>query len=167
MPHYQFFIQSQSNTALRKAAIAEAFTEVHTRITGAPASYVNCTFVEVEAGSIYVGGDVTEFGRMVGIIRQGRTEEVKRQLLTELAHAWSTLAQDDQALIAKLAKEAQQDQRKLWYAMEEKSTKQIEAAGIEIIKIDDKRPFQAAVKPVWDKYGAQHVDLIKRIQDLK
>ncbi|HEV8623476.1 MAG TPA: tautomerase family protein, partial [Acidimicrobiia bacterium] len=84
MPHYQFFIQSQSNTALRKAAIAEAFTEVHTRITGAPASYVNCTFVEVEAGSIYVGGEVTEFGRMVGIIRQGRTEEVKRQLLTEL-----------------------------------------------------------------------------------
>jgi phenylpyruvate tautomerase PptA (4-oxalocrotonate tautomerase family) len=94
MPHYQFFIQSQSNTALRKAAIAEAFTEVHTRITGAPASYVNCTFVEVEAGSIYVGGEVTEFGRMVGIIRRGRTEEVKRQLLTELAHAWSTLAQE-------------------------------------------------------------------------
>ena len=94
MPHNPFFIQSQSNTALRKAAIAEAFTEVHTRITGAPASYVNCTFVEVEAGSIYVGGDVTEFGRMVGIIRRGRTEEVKRQLLTELAHAWSTLAQE-------------------------------------------------------------------------
>jgi hypothetical protein len=31
---------------------------------------------------------------MVGIIRRGRTEEVKRQLLTELAHAWSTLAQE-------------------------------------------------------------------------
>ena len=43
----------------------------------------------------------------------------------------------------------------------------IEAAGIEIIKIEDKGPFQAAVKPVWDKYGAQHADLIKRIQDLK
>src|SRR6476619_1151398 len=80
---------------------------------------------------------------------------------------WNTLAQDDQALIARFAKEAQQDQRKLWYAMEEKSTKQIEAAGIEIIKIEDKAPFQAAVKPVWDKYGAQHAELIKRIQELK
>jgi len=89
------------------------------------------------------------------------------EILVFSKKTWSTLAQDDQALIAKLAKEAQQDQRKLWYAMEEKSTKQIEAAGIEIVKIDDKRPFQAAVKPVWDKYGAQHADLIKRIQDLK
>ena len=58
-------------------------------------------------------------------------------------------------------------ERKLWYAMEEKSRKQIEAAGVEIIKIEDKKPFQAAVKPVWDKYGAQHADLIKRIQDVK
>jgi tripartite ATP-independent transporter DctP family solute receptor len=80
---------------------------------------------------------------------------------------WDTLAKDDQALIAKLAKEAQQDERKLWYEMEEKSVKQIEAAGVEIIKIDDKRPFQAAVKPVWDKYAAQYGDLIKRIQDTK
>jgi tripartite ATP-independent transporter DctP family solute receptor len=80
---------------------------------------------------------------------------------------WDTLAKDDQALIAKLAKEAQQDERKLWYEMEDKSIKQIQEAGVEIIKIDDKKPFQAAVKPVWDKYAAQHADLIKRIQDTK
>ena len=40
-------------------------------------------------------------------------------------------------------------------------------AGVEIIKIADKKPFQDAVKPVWDKYGAQHAALIKRIQDVK
>ena len=51
--------------------------------------------------------------------------------------------------------------------MEEKSRRQIEAAGVDIIKIEDKKPFQAAVAPVWDKYGAQHADLIKRIQDVK
>jgi TRAP-type C4-dicarboxylate transport system substrate-binding protein len=51
--------------------------------------------------------------------------------------------------------------------MEDKSIKQIEAAGVEIVKIDDKAPFQAAVKPVWDKYATQHAALIKRIQDLK
>jgi TRAP-type C4-dicarboxylate transport system substrate-binding protein len=39
--------------------------------------------------------------------------------------------------------------------------------GIEVIKIADKKPFQDAVKPVWDKYGAQHTGLIKRIQDVK
>jgi len=67
----------------------------------------------------------------------------------------------------KSAREAQLDERKLWYAMEEKSIKQMQEAGVEIIKIDDKKPFQAAVQPVWEKYGKQHADLIKRIQDVK
>ena len=80
---------------------------------------------------------------------------------------WDTLGKDDQALIAKFGKEAQLDERKRWYEMEDKSVKQIEAAGVEIIKIDDKRPFQEAVKPVWEKYGKQQADLIKRIQEVE
>ena len=80
---------------------------------------------------------------------------------------WDTLGKDDQALIAKFGKEAQLDERRRWYEMEDKSVKQIEAAGVEIIKIDDKRPFQEAVKPVWEKYGKQQADLIKRIQEVQ
>ena len=38
------------------------------------------------------------------------------------------------------------------------------AAGIQITEIADKKPFQAAVKPVWDKYGPKYADMIKRIQ---
>ena len=78
------------------------------------------------------------------------------EILVFSKRTWQSLSKDDQTLIAKLAKEAQQEQRKLWYEMEEKSIKQIKDAGVEIIIIDDKKPFQAAVKPVWDKYGAQH-----------
>ncbi len=40
-------------------------------------------------------------------------------------------------------------------------------AGVEMNEVDDKKPFQAAVKPVWDKYGAAHAALIQRIQDVK
>lgn len=80
---------------------------------------------------------------------------------------WGTLSSDDQALIASFAKEAQQEQRKLWYAMEEKSKIEMEKAGVEITKIDDKKPFQEAVRPVWDKYATQYAELIKRIQDVK
>jgi TRAP-type C4-dicarboxylate transport system substrate-binding protein len=40
-------------------------------------------------------------------------------------------------------------------------------AGVEITDIPDKKPFQAAVKPVWDKYGAQLSGLIERIQNVK
>jgi tripartite ATP-independent transporter DctP family solute receptor len=89
------------------------------------------------------------------------------EILVFSKRTWATLSKDDQALILKVAKEAQQEQRKLWYEMEEKSIKQIRDAGIEIVKIDDKKPFQDAVKPVWDKYGAQQAALIKRIQDVK
>src|SRR5436309_667280 len=80
---------------------------------------------------------------------------------------WETLSKDDQALIAKFAKEAQQEERKLWYAMEEKSRNEMEKAGVEITNIDDKKPFQDAVKPVWEKYAKQHAELIKRIQDVQ
>jgi tripartite ATP-independent transporter DctP family solute receptor len=80
---------------------------------------------------------------------------------------WDPLAKEDQAMIMKFAKEAQQEQRKLWREMEEKSVKQLEAAGVEIIPIDDKEPFRAAVKPVWEKYGKQHAELIKRIEAVK
>jgi tripartite ATP-independent transporter DctP family solute receptor len=89
------------------------------------------------------------------------------EILVFSKRTWQTLSKEDQSLILKLAKEAQQEQRKLWYEMEEKSIKQIKDAGVEIIQINDKKPFQDAVKPVWDKYGAQHAALIKRIQDVK
>ena len=61
---------------------------IRDRITGAPREYVNCSFTEVPPGSIFAGGSAVEHGRMVGIIRQGRSEEVKRKLMTALADAW-------------------------------------------------------------------------------
>jgi tripartite ATP-independent transporter DctP family solute receptor len=89
------------------------------------------------------------------------------EILVFSKKVWEGLSKEDQALITKFSKEAQQEQRKLWYEAEEKSVKQIKDAGVDIVKIDDKKPFQAAVKPVWDKYGAQHAALIQRIQDVK
>jgi tripartite ATP-independent transporter DctP family solute receptor len=89
------------------------------------------------------------------------------EILVFSKRVWGTLSKDDQTLIMRLAKEAQQEERKLWYEMEEKSLKQIQDAGIEIIKIADKKPFQNAVQPVWEKYGKQHAELIKRIEDVK
>jgi TRAP-type C4-dicarboxylate transport system substrate-binding protein len=79
---------------------------------------------------------------------------------------WDKLSKDDQALLAKLGKEAQQEERKLWNEREARSMEQIRQAGIEVINFtpDQKKQFQSAVKPVWDKYGAKYADLVKRIQ---
>ncbi len=58
-------------------------------------------------------------------------------------------------------------QRTLWYEREKASIETMNKAGVEINEVADKKPFQAAVKPVWDKYGAAHTALIQRIQDVK
>ena len=89
MPFYQFTVPAGGPSASRKAEIAAAFTKVHTEVTGAPARYVNCAFVEVPAGSLFNAEAPVEQGRMVGIIRAGRTPEVKRELVTRLAAAWA------------------------------------------------------------------------------
>ena len=80
---------------------------------------------------------------------------------------WDELSKEDQALILKFAKEAQQEERKLWYDREKESLKKMAEAGAIVNEVADKKPFQTAVKPVWDKYGAQHGALIQRIQDVK
>jgi tripartite ATP-independent transporter DctP family solute receptor len=89
------------------------------------------------------------------------------EILVFSKRVWNTLSKEDQDLIMKLAKEAQQEQRKLWHEVEDKALADMKANGVEVIKIADKKPFQDAVKPVWDKYGAQHKELIDRIQAVK
>jgi tripartite ATP-independent transporter DctP family solute receptor len=89
------------------------------------------------------------------------------EILVFSKKTWQSLSKEDQALITKLGKEAQKEQRQLWYDAEKKALQQMKDNGVEVIKIADKKPFQAAVKPVWDKYGKDHTGLIKRIQDVK
>ena len=82
---------------------------------------------------------------------------------------WDTLSQDEQAQVMKFAREAQLEERKLWAEYEQKAMDKAKAAGIQVIQVSDaeKKKFQDAVKPVWDKYGPKYSDLIKRIQDVK
>jgi len=77
---------------------------------------------------------------------------------------WDNLSKDDQALIKKLAREAQLDERELWKKVEDEAMAKMKSSGIEVDTVSDKTPFEAAVKPVWDKYGAKYSELIKRIQ---
>jgi TRAP-type C4-dicarboxylate transport system substrate-binding protein len=79
---------------------------------------------------------------------------------------WDALSKDDQALVMKFAREAQLDERKLWQDYEKQAMEKAKAAGIQIIEVANKKPFQDAVKPVWDKYGPRFADMIKRIQDV-
>lgn len=88
------------------------------------------------------------------------------EVLAFSKRAWTALSADDQALLKKLAREAQMEERELWNRYEQQAMEKAKAAGCEIIEISDKAPFQNAVKPVWDKYGPKYQDMIKRIQEI-
>jgi len=89
------------------------------------------------------------------------------EMLVMSKKAWDALSKDDQALMKKFAREAQLEERKLWQDYEQQAMAKAKAAGVTIIEVKDKKPYQDAVKPVWDKYGPKFADLIKRIQDVK
>ncbi len=89
MPFYQFTVTAGSPSADKKAELAGVVTKVHTSVTGAPARYVTISFNEVPAGSVFAADTPVPYGRLVGIIRAGRSPEVKRELLETLASAWS------------------------------------------------------------------------------
>ncbi|MGE5146995.1 MAG: TRAP transporter substrate-binding protein, partial [Candidatus Eiseniibacteriota bacterium] len=82
---------------------------------------------------------------------------------------WTTLSPGDQALIRKFSKDAQLDERQLWAAEEQRALTDMKAHGVKIVEITpaEKKRFQEAMKPVWDKYGAKYAALIKEIDAVK
>jgi len=86
------------------------------------------------------------------------------EMLVMSKKTWDGLSPADQALVKKFAREAQMEERVLWQKYEKDAMDKARAAGIQITEIADKKPFQDAVKPVWDKYGPKYAETIKRIQ---
>jgi tripartite ATP-independent transporter DctP family solute receptor len=79
---------------------------------------------------------------------------------------FDTMSKAEQADLLKFAREAQFEERKLWTEYEKQAMDKAKGAGIQIVEISaaDKKAFQDAVKPVWDKYGPKYAEMVKRIQ---
>lgn len=89
MPNYQFTIADTSPSASLKQEIAQAITQAHRQVTGAPAAYVFVSFIEVPQSALFVSGQTSSVGRMTGIIRRGRSDDLRKRLMLALADAWS------------------------------------------------------------------------------
>ena len=87
------------------------------------------------------------------------------EILLFSKRTWDTLPADEQKQIRAAAKESVGFMRKLWDEREEKSLATIKAGGAHIIDVD-KASFQAAMKPVYDKFlkDPKLQDMVKRIQ---
>ena len=91
MPVYEFVAPTGAATLDHRAEIARAVTRVHCEVTGAPAHYVHCSFTEAPGGSMFVSGEETSSPRMIGLIRSGRSKQLRGRLLHGLADAWSEI----------------------------------------------------------------------------
>jgi phenylpyruvate tautomerase PptA (4-oxalocrotonate tautomerase family) len=100
VPYYQFTVPTGGATLQHKAEVAAAMTRVHSDVTGAPARYVHRSFVEVPPGSIFVAGEPVSGSRMVGLIREGRSAEVRAKLIHGLADAWCEITGDTKESLA-------------------------------------------------------------------
>ena len=87
------------------------------------------------------------------------------EILLFSKRTWDTLPADEQKQIRAAAKESVGFMRKLWDEREEKSLATVKAGGAQIIEVD-KASFQAAMKPVYDKFlkDPKLQDMVKRIQ---
>lgn len=80
--------------------------------------------------------------------------------------AWNKLSADDQALLKKLGKEAQEDERLLWAKYTEESLAKMKQGGV-TFQQTDRDYFIKATQPVRDKFGANYQDLMKQIAEVK
>jgi tripartite ATP-independent transporter DctP family solute receptor len=79
---------------------------------------------------------------------------------------WDTLAREDQALVKKVSREAQSEQRELWDKMVTESVQKLKASGVQFVEVD-KKAFYEATRPVRDKYGSKWTALVKRIEETR
>lgn len=79
------------------------------------------------------------------------------------------LSPEHQKIIISSAKDSVKFQQNAWNTHEEKSEEAIKKSGVSIVKISDadREEIQKAVAPMYEQYGKEYKDLIKRIQNTK
>lgn len=79
--------------------------------------------------------------------------------------AWNQLPEAAQAVLEEAAQEAAEHERQVNADMEAEQLAALREAGMEINDTPNMEAFQAAVAPVYEKYGEQFGDYLPRIQE--
>lgn len=83
-------------------------------------------------------------------------------------HTWEQLSEEDRAIILECAKESAIYERKLWTEYEKTARKTALENQVEeiILSAEEKKKFQDAVKPVYERYEADYGEDIAQIRAL-
>ena len=79
--------------------------------------------------------------------------------------AWNKLPEEAQVVLKEAAQEAAEYERQVNADMEAEQLAALQEAGMEINETPDLEAFQAAVAPVYEKYGEQFGDYLPRIRE--
>lgn len=78
---------------------------------------------------------------------------------------WNRLPEAAQGVIEQAAQEAAEHERRVNAEMESKQLAELRASGMEIVEDPEVDAFQAAVAPVYEKYGNQFGEYLDRIRE--
>lgn len=95
--------------------------------------------------------------------RHQRTPEVL--LISKVT--WDKLSDEDKKIIKQAALDSVKFQREAWAKYEKESEAKLREAGVKITDVSDVKPWQAAVKPVIDKYQADFKDVLDAVDQAR
>jgi len=92
MATYSVYYAGLSLSTHQKYTLAQAITKIHAEVTGAEAYFAQVIFKELDIHDCFIGGELLDEAHIFinGQIRQGRSEQTKKQLLVELEIAMQT-----------------------------------------------------------------------------
>jgi len=80
---------------------------------------------------------------------------------------WNSLSANQKSILQEAADEVRNFNRAQAAQRDEEALAELRAKGVEIVEIQDKGPWQAMVQPVYERYGADFIDLISQIQAVR
>jgi tripartite ATP-independent transporter DctP family solute receptor len=88
------------------------------------------------------------------------------EVLVMSRKAWESLSEDDQKIFREAALKSSRFMREMWRDLETKSRRQAEDAGVTIVTDFDRKPFEAAMTPIYAKMQSDPAaaELIERIR---
>jgi tripartite ATP-independent transporter DctP family solute receptor len=77
------------------------------------------------------------------------------------------ITQEDLAIIMTCAEESEIYQREKWRIEEKESEQKLRDLGVIITEIEDRQAFVEAVRPLYDRYANDYLEMVERIQTME
>lgn len=146
-------------TTLGASAVPLAFDQVYSALEIGQIDVAENNWPSFESTSNY------EVARYYTVDEHLRVPEL--QLVSKVT--WDKLPEEYRHVIQQSARDSSAYERRLWKERERSSEKKVRDAGCVIIELtqEEKKRFQEAMHPIYEKYGSDYGELIQAIMDME